>query len=168
MPNFLENIFARLQASPQRVVLREVRCEVRSEVGREDGKSPFVSVTAAELLAMTEQARVWLRKQQVEPGQRCGLIAANSIQWIAADLALMAEGVIVVPLYHRQTAAELVGMLQDCQPRLVLTGDDDTAAALTAAWPQIAPTATCSPSSILPAPPANPKAFVLPSAISIT
>ena len=43
----------------------------------------------------------------------------------------MAEGIVVVPLYHRQTPGELVGMLKDCQPRLVLTGDAETSAALT-------------------------------------
>jgi len=128
MPNFLENIFARLQDSPKRVVLREVRSEATDK---------FVSVTAAELLSLVERARHWLQAQHIAPGERCGLIAANSIHWIAADLALMAEGIVVVPLYHRQTATELVGMLQNCQPRLVLTGDCETAATLTAAWPQI-------------------------------
>ena len=134
MANFLENIFARLQASAQRVVLREVRSEVAGD--------PFVSVTAAELVALVERARGWLRAQHIASGERCGLVAANSIHWIAIDLALMAEGIAVVPLYHRQTAAELAGMLQDCQPRLVLTGDAETAAALTAAWPQIPPPVT--------------------------
>lgn len=129
MPNFLQTIFARLLSAPQRVVLREVRSDVAG--------NPFISLTAAQLLALVEQARVWLRAQHIAPGERCGLIAANSIHWIAIDLALMAEGIVVVPLYHRQTAAELAGMLQDCQPRLVLTGDDETAVALAAAWPQI-------------------------------
>ena len=132
MSNFLESIFRRLQASSNRKVLREVRGE------------KFESVTAGELLARVERARQWLRSEQIAPGERCGLIAANSIQWIVADLALMAEGVVVVPLYHRQTAAELAGMLKDCQPRLVLTDDEETTAGLIAAWPQIPQTAVLS------------------------
>src|SRR5947209_20450690 len=106
MTNFLQTIFARLQSSANRIVLREVH-----------GNS-FVSRTGSELLAQVEQARRWLRAQNIQSGERCGLLAANSIQWIAIDLALMAEGIVVVPLYHRQTAAELAGMLRDCQPRL--------------------------------------------------
>jgi long-chain acyl-CoA synthetase len=125
MPNFLQNIFSRLQASPKRIILREVHSD------------QVVSVTAGELLALVETARQFFRARQIPSGERCGLIAANSVQWIAADLALMAEGIVVVPLYHRQTPAELVGMLQDCQPSLVLTGDDDTSQALSAAWPQV-------------------------------
>src|SRR5262249_37276589 len=88
-----------------------------------------------ELLALVETARQFFRAQQIPPGERCGLIAANSIYWIAADLALMAEGVVVVPLYHRQTAGELAGMLKDCQARVVVVGDEETSDAL-AAWPE--------------------------------
>jgi long-chain acyl-CoA synthetase len=122
MPNFLQNIFENLQRSADRVVLREVRGD------------QFVSVTGTELLARVESARGWLRASFLETGDRCGLIAANSIQWIAADLALMAEGIVVVPLYYRQTPGELVAMLKDCQPRLVLTGDPGMGNALANLW----------------------------------
>ena len=143
MANFLQSIFARLEASPGRLVLREVRGD------------HFVSVTAGELLASVDLARQFFRAQQIPAGERCGLIASNSIHWIAADLALMAEGIVVVPLYHRQTAGELAGMLKDCQPRLVLTGDDETSEALSAAWPQVprpVPLATIFPN---PKPPSG-------------
>jgi long-chain acyl-CoA synthetase len=123
MANFLQNIFARLQRSADRIVLREVHGD------------QFVSKSGAELLRLIEAGRQWLRDTGVRPGERCGLIAANSIHWIAIDLALMAEGVVVVPLYHRQTASELAAMLRDCQPRLVLAGDADMSDALAKAWP---------------------------------
>jgi long-chain acyl-CoA synthetase len=125
MANFLQNIFARLEFSANRIVLREVRGEA------------FVSRTGSELLAQVEQTRRWLCAQNIQPGERCGLIAANSIDSIAVDLALMAEGIVVVPLYHRQTAVELAGMLRDCQPRLVLLGDADLQNGLTQAWPEM-------------------------------
>jgi long-chain acyl-CoA synthetase len=125
MANFLQNIFENLQRSADRVVLREVH-------GQE-----FVSKTGAELLSLVENARTWLRSTGIQPGERCGLIAANSIHWIAIDLALMAGGIVVVPLYYRQTPAELVAMLKDCQPRLVLTGDQELADALANACPDL-------------------------------
>ena len=147
MPNFLQRIFARLQASPDRTILREVRADAAGE--------KFISVTGSELLALVETARLFFRSRQIPAGERCGLIAANSIHWIAADLALMAEGIVVVPLYHRQTASELAGMLKDCQPRLVLTSDDETSQALSTAWPQIPSTITLQqifPGAPLPRP----------------
>src|SRR6266403_5680176 len=86
MANFLQNIFDNLQRSADRVVLREVHGD------------QFVSKSGAELLRLIEAARQWLRSTEIKPGERCGLIAANSIHWIAIDLALMAEGIVVVPL----------------------------------------------------------------------
>ena len=132
MPNFLQNIFEHLQRSQSRVVLREVHGE------------QWLSKTGAELLALVERARTWLRSTGIKPGERCGLIATNSIHWIAVDLALMAEGMVVVPLYHRQTAGELAAMLKDCQPRLVLTGNADLSDTLGKDWPELPPLAMLS------------------------
>lgn len=125
MANFLQNIFERLQDSAGNVVLREIHGE------------EFVLRSGAELLTLIEHARQWLRSTGIQSGERCGLIAANSIHWIATDLALMAEGIVAVPLYHRQTAGELAAMLRDCQPRLVLAGDAELGNALAQAWPEI-------------------------------
>jgi long-chain acyl-CoA synthetase len=125
MPNFLQNIFEQLQRSASRLVLREIHGD------------KFDSVTGGEMLALVERARVWLRSTGIQPGERCGLIAANSIHWIAMDLALMAEGIVVVPLYHRQTGFELAAMLKDCQPRLVVSGDLDLAGSLAQAWREV-------------------------------
>ena len=91
MPNFLENIFAQLKKADVRVVLREIR-----------GKQ-FVSVTGGELLQQVQQVRVFLRNSGVQPGDRCALLGPNSIRGVVFDLALMAEGVVVVPLYSRQS-----------------------------------------------------------------
>ncbi|GAC1663138.1 MAG: AMP-dependent synthetase/ligase [Candidatus Acidiferrum sp.] len=123
MPNFIENIFAQLQRAGDRVVLREVR-------GQE-----FISVTATELLDRVQTARDFLRGSGVQAGDRCALLAPNSILWVIADLALMAEGIVVVPLYSRQAPVELVAMMRDCQPRLILVGDVVISAAVKQAWP---------------------------------
>ncbi len=87
MPNFLETIFAQLKHADGRVVLREVHGD------------RFVSVTGRELLDRVQLVRAFLRSSGVQPGERCALLAPNSIRWVAFHLALMAEGVIVGPLY---------------------------------------------------------------------
>ncbi len=110
--NFIENIFNRLDQTPARVVLQEAR----------DGK--LVPATCEELLAMTRAARAFLKKAGLKKGDRCALLAHNEIRWTAADLAMMAEGIIAVPLYARQAPAELVGMMKDCGASLVCCGDE--------------------------------------------
>lgn len=122
MANFLEKLFAQLQRAESRVVLREVHDDT------------FVSVTGGELLRQVQQVRDWLRSTGIQPGERCALLAPNSIRWAAFDLALMAEGIIVVPLYVRQAPAELVAMMRDCQPRMLLTSDAALGEAITQEW----------------------------------
>ncbi|HXE90014.1 MAG TPA: AMP-binding protein [Terriglobales bacterium] len=122
--NFLENIFRRLGADPARPVLAEAR----------DGK--LLSATAGKVLAHVRAARGFLRSAGLKKGDRCALLANNSICWTALDLALMAEGVIVVPLYARQAPAELVGMMKDSGASLVLCGDAALREAVAREWPQ--------------------------------
>jgi long-chain acyl-CoA synthetase len=121
--NFLENIFERLRQAGSIPVLGEVR----------DGK--IVSVTGSELLALIAQARMFFADRGLKKGDRCALIAPNSIRWAALDLAMMAEGIIVVPLYARQAPAELVAMLKDSTPARICCPNAPLAAEIQRLWP---------------------------------
>jgi len=124
MANFLELIFAQLQRADERVVLREIHGET------------FTTITGRELLAQVQRGRSYIRKFGLVPGDRCALLGANSIQWVAVDLALMAEGIIVVPLYSRQAAGELAGMMKDCSPSLLIVGDAELGGNIEREWPE--------------------------------
>jgi long-chain acyl-CoA synthetase len=125
--NFLINIFQHLNQTPAREVLREVR----------DGQ--FVTITCAELRAQIRAARAFIRQSGLQKGDRCGLLAPNSIRWAALDLALMAEGITVVPLYSRQAPNELVTMLKDCGAAMVCCGDEALRDGIAQNWPDNAP-----------------------------
>lgn len=122
MPNFLESIFVHLKRADDRVVLREIRGD------------KFVSVTGRELLAQVQRGRSYVRKFGLLPGDRCALLGVNSIYWVAVDLALMAEGIVVVPLYSRQAPTELVSMMKDCEPSLLVVGSDELGDGIMRAW----------------------------------
>ena len=124
MPNFLETILAQLKRSDGRVVLREIRGD------------RFASVTGREFLDQIQLVRMFIRSSGVQPGDRCALLAANSIRWAVLHLALMAEGAIVVPLYSRQAPAELAGMMRDCQPRLIFVSDAALGEGVAQTWPE--------------------------------
>ncbi|MGC2329956.1 MAG: AMP-binding protein [Candidatus Acidiferrales bacterium] len=113
---FLEAILARLQGAANTPVVGEVR----------DGK--IASVTGGELLGMIAQARKFLAGRGWKGGDRCALLAPNSIRWAALDLAMMAEGLIVVPLDPRQVGAELAAMIKDSTPALICASDAALAA----------------------------------------
>ena len=125
--SFLEQIFDSLEKNTDSVVLQEMR----------DGKA--VPVTAQELLDQVARARAYVRRLRLKKGDRCALLAHNSIQWVAMDLAIMAEGLIVVPLYARQAAAELVAMMKDCWPSVICCGEQALADAIIQEWPECPP-----------------------------
>jgi long-subunit acyl-CoA synthetase (AMP-forming) len=121
--NFLENIFSRLNSAGDRMILAE---------GNAAGNR---KVTAADFLAQVALARGFLRSAGLSRGDRCVLAAHNSIRWAALDLAIMAEGLIAVPLYARQSPPELVSMMRDAGPRVVCCGDAALRDTLVAVWP---------------------------------
>ena len=121
--SFLEQIFAQLEvANPP--LLTELR------------DSGSVQVNGPQLQDLIAQARVFLASRGLREGDRCALLAANSIRWVAMDLAIMAEGLIVVPLYSRQAPAELVRMIKDCSPSLICCGDVALRDGIVQNWPQ--------------------------------
>src|SRR6202165_2127961 len=124
---FLDQIFASLEHSGDAVVLQELR----------DGQA--VPLTARQLLAQVRVARSYLRRLRLKKGDRCALLAHNSMQWVAMDLAAMAEGLTVVPLYARQAPAELVAMMKDCWPSVIACGEQSLADAIVEAWPEAPP-----------------------------
>ncbi len=124
---FLEQIFAGLERGDDAVVLQELH----------DGAA--VTLTARRLLAQVLMARAYLRRLRVKKGDRCALLAHNSMQWVAMDLAIMAEGLTVVPLYARQAPAELVAMMKDCGPAVIACGEKSLADAVVEAWPDAPP-----------------------------
>src|SRR6202162_2465871 len=108
---FLEEIFAQLKAAASTTVLQEIR------------NGQIKGVTGNELLKSVCSARSFLAAKGLKKGDRCGLLAANSIRWMAFDLAAMSEGLIVVPLYFRQAPSELIAMMKDSTLSLVCCGD---------------------------------------------
>jgi long-chain acyl-CoA synthetase len=125
--SFLDQIFASLEKSGDRALLLGL-----SDSGRE-------AITGHDLLTLIAQARAFLSTKNLKKGDRCALLAPNSIAWVVMDLAIMAEGLIVVPLYSRQAPQELVAMMKDCSPSLIVCGDDALRDGIVQDWPEAPP-----------------------------
>jgi long-chain acyl-CoA synthetase len=121
---FLEHIISRIERDADIPLLREIR----------DGQ--FVSVIGGDLLALVFQARSYISQMGLTRGDRVALIAPNSIRWVALDLALMSEGLIVVPLYARQSPAELAAMMKDATPSAVVCAEEALSAEIRTRWPE--------------------------------
>ena len=66
-------------------------------------------------------------------GDRIGIIGDNSLEWVVAAIGALKLGAVVVPFNNRFTRDELRYLVDDAEPRVVLTGEayrDRMAAAL--------------------------------------
>jgi long-chain acyl-CoA synthetase len=125
--NFLANIFQQLETAGDLPVLRR------------NGGRGAVQSTGGELLGLVGRARAFLASKGFQRGDRCALLAQNSIRWVAMNLAIMAEGLIVVPLYSRQAPAELVAIMKDCSPCLICCGSPELREAIVEKWAEAPP-----------------------------
>ncbi|MFH1262176.1 MAG: AMP-binding protein, partial [Pseudomonadota bacterium] len=119
--NFVETILTRLRSSTADPIV-----EVH-------GKK-LVPMTAAELLDRIARARSFLEAGDVRVGDRVVLLAPNSANWVACDLAILASGAISVPLYSRQDPKELAFMARDCAPKLLIAADRTLADSMQREW----------------------------------
>jgi long-chain acyl-CoA synthetase len=120
--SFLERIFDNLQQQPERTKLIEVR-----------GTS-LQGTDGAGILELIGRARAAMEQAGLQPGDRVALLAPNSTRWVAADLAALAAGGIVVPLYDRQDPRELASMMRSAEPRLLLAATRELAGPVVEAW----------------------------------
>jgi long-chain acyl-CoA synthetase len=123
--SFINDILASLERTGDATVLQEIL----------DGR--IVRTTGREVRTLVERARAFLRQRGLRKGDRCALYASNGVRWVATDVAAMAEGLIVVPLYARQAPAELVAMMKDCSPALICCGDATLRPGLAREWAEL-------------------------------
>ena len=70
---------------------------------------------------MARRAGRWqaaLSRESLEPGDRVAIRLPNGIDWVAADIAALSLGLVVVPLYVADTPESGAYFLADCEARL--------------------------------------------------
>lgn len=77
-------------------------------------------VTYAELSTWADGVAHDLASRGVTRGDRVALLGVNSLEWAVAALAAMKVGAIAVGLNQRMLARELVTLVDDCEPTVVV------------------------------------------------
>ena len=67
---------------------------------------------------------VSLQNNDVQKGDRVAFKGNNSKEWIAWNLAALSLGAIWVPMYPQQNQAYCHHILDDCQPKVLITNED--------------------------------------------
>lgn len=89
---------------------------------------PGTTTSYARLAEWSVRVAAQLRGAGVGPGERVGLVAPNSLEFVVAYLAVLRCGGIVVPLNPAAPPAELAREVAAVEPCLVVTADRDDVA----------------------------------------
>ena len=81
-------------------------------------------LTYADVYERALRLAVGLRKHGVREGDRVAVLAANGHRFIEAFFGIPAFGMVIVPLNTRLAEPELVAILDNCRPRVLLTDRD--------------------------------------------
>ncbi len=73
----------------------------------------YGDVTWADYREQVEACAAALVSAGVQPGDRVGLLAENRVEWLVADLAIMATGAVNVPMHAPLTAQQVQFQLAD-------------------------------------------------------
>src|ERR1022692_3874256 len=107
--------------------LTPIRCLYRavdlypSKVGVVCGSSRF---TYAEFGERCERLGAGLLLQGVRPGDRVAYLSFNNHQLLEGYFGVLLAGAIVMPINVRLTPAELLGILQHAEPRVLIFESD--------------------------------------------
>ena len=104
-----ELFFERVRRSPDAVAYSEFHSDRWNDVSWQDVARKVGRIRAA------------LDRAGMQPGDRVGILLRNCVDWIAFDLAAMANGLITVPMYLHDSAANNGHILAHCGVRLCFT-----------------------------------------------
>lgn len=112
--SILSPLRERLRTDPQGTF-----CERRGEGGG------LESVTIAELADDVSATARGLILRGIEPGDRVAIMGRTRYEWTVADLASLAVGAIVVPIYQTSSAKQVRWICEDARVKLVVAETRD-------------------------------------------
>jgi len=103
--NACDDVFGWAAREPGRVTFAR-------QAGKEAGGG-WAPVTAAEFAGRVAAVAAGLIAQGIQPGDRIGLLAAASLDWVTCDFAIWAAGAVTVPVYETSSPDQIRWELGD-------------------------------------------------------
>jgi long-chain acyl-CoA synthetase len=91
-------------------------------------------IAAREIAAYAARWQAFMRAEGMARGDRVALCLKNGLHWVAADLAALGLGLVVVPLYADDNPENVAWCLQNSGARLLVAESGRMAAALARAY----------------------------------
>jgi fatty-acyl-CoA synthase/long-chain acyl-CoA synthetase len=107
---------ATLHAARRITLGEQLAAAARKRPDRAALRAGGVGMTYAELDARASRVASALADRGVDPGDRVLLLATNSFEWVEALFGICRLGAVAVPINYRLVAAEVAGIVDDCEP----------------------------------------------------
>ncbi len=107
-------------------VIRRSLAQPRDAALLERAHDGWAATSSQKLIERVENLACAIRSSGVQAGDRVALIAANCVDWVVSDFAILFAGCVVVPVFPTQAPDQVAYILRDSGAKLVLT---DTEAA---------------------------------------
>ena len=122
-----EHLMPSAAVGPQTLVdLLLTRAQAASKIAathKQQGQ--WVNVTWGHVLEQVKKVSDGLVAGGVRPGDRVGIFASTSLQWIICDLAISASQAVTVPIYASNTPEECRYILNNSEAALLFVDNDE-------------------------------------------
>jgi long-chain acyl-CoA synthetase len=112
----IADVFAlRCRTSPNAEAYREF----------DGGTKTWVSATWSDMAGRVARFREGLRREGLQPGDRIGVMLKNGIDWVVADQAAFAHGLVTVPVFVDDRPDNVAYMMRDAGVKLLIIGGEE-------------------------------------------
>ncbi|MFZ2176126.1 MAG: AMP-binding protein [Rhodococcus sp. (in: high G+C Gram-positive bacteria)] len=126
-PNVRWSLSDSTEAGTAVTVAPNLMWSLRRAAGLQNGSVSVVDgstrLSYAELLSWCDRLASALARRGAVRGDRIAVLGMNSAEYVAAYFGVPAAGYILVPLNARLADAELIEVMQDCEPAILVADD---------------------------------------------
>ncbi len=97
----------------------------RTAIRFKEGRGPYRDMTWTDLARMIKEMAAGLASMGFEPGQRAAIMSQTSHLWVAADLAIMANAGVSVPIYPTSSTSDIEFILKNSEARFVFVQNEN-------------------------------------------
>lgn len=83
-----------------------------------------VSLSRSDAISHVAGAAAGLKRLGIRQGDRIGILAPSSPEWLLFDLACLCVGAVTVPMFSNLSPENLAWEIGDCSPRMILVQDE--------------------------------------------
>lgn len=96
----------------------------RPAVRFKEGKEPYRDMSWTDLSRLVEESAFGLYGLGLEEGQRAAVLAQTSHLWVAADLAILANGAVSVPVYPTSSSSDIEFILANSDSQVLFVQNE--------------------------------------------